>query len=348
MNAIVIGDVHLSGNNLSESEVAVQDIVNYVSANKTSADVIVFLGDVCDKFQNLHISVLRVMNEMIRSIANSAKDIPIYIIAGNHDRPNNQHYLTNEHPFHGLAGIPTVNIVASQVLETTIKGFKLLFVPYVPEGRFEEAISDSNKSLSGTSCIFAHQTVFGAPLGSCKSETGDKWTEDKPLVISGHIHGYSVVYHNWIYAGMAWQQHYTDSPDRAIMLVRFGGKTLKNKANDVVSYDRYKLPSIPTKITVELTCEELKSYKLPKSADVCIKLSGTAEEIQAVLKLARVQNITKNARVVLNRVRNVADYEEDRLNGNRETFRDMLERHIPKYLSVYHKEILNDVERCNK
>ena len=123
VNTLLIGDLHLSGQNIAESELAVNDIIR--EAGKGPFDMIVFLGDVCDKFQNVHTSVLRVMTHMIERLAKL--NVPLFIITGNHDRPNNQHYLTNEHPFHGVAHLATV--VATGVYEYNIKGHKFLFVP---------------------------------------------------------------------------------------------------------------------------------------------------------------------------------------------------------------------------
>ena len=337
VNALVIGDIHLSGQNLAESEIAVRDII--VESTKFKFDMIVFLGDICDKFQNVHTSVLRVMCDMVDQLK-KASDAPIFFITGNHDRPNNQHYLTNEHPFHGISHLVTV--VATEVVEYMIKGRKFLFVPYVPEQKFMQAIHDSGKSVDNSSCIFAHQTVKGAPLGGCVSETGDEWPESMPLVISGHIHGYCVVQPNWVYAGMAWQQHATDSTDRAIMHCVFGENGGNIKYNDEAWCTRIKLPSLPKKINVELTCDELKKFKPDKNAHTWIKLSGTSEEIQTVLKLARVRDL-KTVHITVNRIVERDLYIES---TKTQSFRAIVESAISDshpHLMEHHKTIMSMV-----
>jgi hypothetical protein len=79
----------------------------------------------------------------------------------------------------------------------------LVFIPYVPKGRLEEALSGVD--MNGCKCVFAHQEFRGARMnarGSFFSPDGDIWPEDAPLVISGHIHGTQQVGRNVYYPGM--------------------------------------------------------------------------------------------------------------------------------------------------
>lgn len=323
VTALVIGDLHLSGQNISETQLAASDIVRISRDHNT--DFVVFLGDVLDKFQNVHISALRVMCDMFNELHTMGRTV--HVITGNHDRPNNQHYLTNEHPFHGIMNIATV--AATSVTETVIKGHKFLFVPYVPDGRFLEAIKDSDKSIDNTTCIFAHQTFMGAHLGSCISETGDEWSSDKPLVISGHIHGYCVLQPNLVYAGACMQHGYSDSADRAILLCSWGGTGGEDNhwvELEGVRYKRLPLPSIPRKLRIDMTCDELKLYKPVKNTLVQIRLSGTCAEIQTVLKLSKVRNFPDTVKITVNR-----QVEHDAF----------LETSIPKFGKLLHNAIID-------
>ena len=66
---------------------------------------------------------------------------------------------------------------------------KFLFVPYVPPGRFVEALETyKNINWKDVDCIFAHQEFYGCKMGAILSEEGDKWESKWPLVVSGHIH----------------------------------------------------------------------------------------------------------------------------------------------------------------
>jgi hypothetical protein len=64
---------------------------------------------------------------------------------------------------------------------------------------------------------------------------------------------------------------------------------------------RIRLQSVPKKVNVELTCDELKKFKPDPTARTWIKLSGTSEEIQTVLKLAKVRDM-KNVNITVNRI----------------------------------------------
>ncbi len=62
-------------------------------------------------------------------------------------------------------------------------------VPYVPPGRFVEALNIiDNEWWKNVNCIFAHQEFYGCKMGAIESIEGDKWDHSFPLVISGHIH----------------------------------------------------------------------------------------------------------------------------------------------------------------
>ncbi len=49
-------------------------------------------------------------------------------------------------------------------------------VPYVPPGRFVEALNIiDNEWWKNVNCIFAHQEFYGCKMGAIESIEGDKW-----------------------------------------------------------------------------------------------------------------------------------------------------------------------------
>lgn len=274
MKNLVIGDLHVSASNLSEVQPVLDDIVEQVRLEQP--DEVVVLGDVFDKFQNVHVSCLRVVTKFIMDLLHMCKG-DVWVLAGNHDRPNNTHFLTDEHPFHGLQNTPHLNIVATKA----VRAGDNLYVPYVPDGRFHEAIGASGLDMIGVKCVFAHQMWIGLNLGHHISESGDVWASDAPMLFNGHIHGYQVFQPNLVCAGASWQILYSDSHDRALLLVDDSGAS--------VTHRRIRLPHAPHKLTLELTCDELKMWKRSNASDqVHIKLRGTLADIQTTLKSVKL------------------------------------------------------------
>ena len=269
MKVLAIGDLHVSASNLAEVLPVVADIVEQVRVLKP--DSVVVLGDVFDKFQNVHVSCLRVVTQFLLDLLDECPG-EVWVLVGNHDRPNNTHFLTDEHPFHGLQKTSRLHIVATAV----VRAGQCLYVPYVPDGRFHEAIDAGGHDLVGVKCVFAHQMWMGLNLGSHVSETGDEWPEGAPMLINGHIHGYQRFQPNLVCAGASWQILSSDSNDRALLIVDVG---------EEVTYRRVRLPNAPRKVTLDLTCEELRNWKRPNANDqVHIKLYGTLADIQTTLK----------------------------------------------------------------
>lgn len=339
--ALIIGDLHLSGTNLSETQLACRDIVNV--AQHLEIDMIVFLGDVFDKFQNIHVATLRVMTDMVIELKRKA---PVIIITGNHDRINNQEYLTNNHPFHGIQELPNVHVAATRVIDFTHGTNRFMFVPYVPDGMFRKAI-DEHYDIEKEQfvAIFAHQTFKGVNFGHHVSETGDEWPETNPLVISGHIHGYHIFKQNIIYAGACMQHHASDSDDRAVMYCYFNETDVTTIVHNAqLTYRRIRLDSVPRKYVLEMTCEQLRKYKPKAQNDIVhIHLSGTATDIKTTLKLASVQKLPPNIKIS---VRRQADHESElKLIAPKQSFMDFIELGMCDSLRDFHKTVVDDLTR---
>lgn len=94
---------------------------------------------------------------------------------------------------------------------------RVAFCPYVPPGRFAEALGLLPCSLDSINLIFAHQEFRNAKLGAFLSETGDEWPVTNPYVVSGHIHQYDLLQPNLLYVGTPLQLAFADS-DKKVLL----------------------------------------------------------------------------------------------------------------------------------
>lgn len=231
LNFLTIGDLHFKTNNIAQLAEATEKILDIVDQHP-ELDFVVVLGDVHDKFQYIHSQLLTNVSKFFNKL--KAKK-PLYVLVGNHDRCNNSDFLSDVHPFNDFKGQENIYI-ADHVLDYTIKGHRLLFVPYVPPGRFMEALETVENPLN-CDLIFAHQEFYGVHMGAIVSTKGDKWEIFYPWVITGHIHDYNFNKHNIIYVGTPIQHNYNESPNKTISMFLLKDEYKENKFEEGAEKD---------------------------------------------------------------------------------------------------------------
>jgi DNA repair exonuclease SbcCD nuclease subunit len=267
----VIGDPHFKINNIEETNEMTSKILDLI--DKLNPHAVVCLGDVLDRHETIHVGPLLRSIDFFQKIASKYK---LYILIGNHDRPSNQVFLTDEHPFTALKKWDHT-VIVDKVFSDTIHNHRFLFVPYVPPGSFMTAIETHtgiNPDLSEFQCIFAHQEFYGAKMGVVESKIGDLWDTKYPLVVSGHIHDFDVLGDNVIYTGTPIQHGFGDRDDKFVFLFRFNQKGFE--------YDQYDL-GLPKKKIIKINFSEIHLLKsLDKKSNYKIIISGTPEELKTL------------------------------------------------------------------
>jgi predicted MPP superfamily phosphohydrolase len=186
---------------------------------------------------------------------------------------NNQQFLTDNHWLNGVKEWENVVIVDKVVIDE-IDGEKLVFVPYVYNGRFAEALATRGDYWMEASCIFAHQEFYGCKMGAKISEEGDKWSLDYPSVISGHIHSRQTPQENVYYPGASMQHAFGESEKNVIACIDVldGAYTLKEI--DI---------ALPRKRTVYVDVTDLEESIPEKTEDkIRIVVSGNPDEFKAM------------------------------------------------------------------
>ena len=274
---IVIGDPHFKTNNVEECNLMCSQIIQWIQ--KTQPHAVVCLGDILDRHETIHVGPLLRSISFFEKIAES---YPLYLLIGNHDRPNNQIFMTEEHPFTALKLWRNTKIVDKTITEQ-INQLKFVFVPYVPPGRFSEALQDID--IKNASAIFAHQEFYGCKMGAVESIIGDKWEQNQPLVISGHIHDFDILQPNIIYTGTPIQHAYGDREDKGIFIFYFSESKFR--------YDRLEL-DIPKKKIVKVSVSEIETLKkLDPKCHYKIIVSGTPQELRSLKLSSYLQKISK-------------------------------------------------------
>jgi DNA repair exonuclease SbcCD nuclease subunit len=244
---------------------------------KTCPHAVVCLGDILDRHETIHVGPLLRSISFLKSIS---KDFKLYLIIGNHDRPNNNVFMTEEHPFTALK-MWNNTIVVDKTVKDVINGKDFVFVPYVSPGRFKEALSGID--FRDARAIFAHQEFYGAKMGPVPSVQGDRWEKDYPLVISGHIHEFDRLQDNIIYTGTPIQHSYGDREDKGVFLFRFGDDRLGELRVTVEDrFDKFEL-DIPKKKIINIQVSEIDTIKkLDPKCQYKVIISGTPQELKCI------------------------------------------------------------------
>jgi len=205
---------------------------------------------------------------------------------------NNQQFLNENHWMNGMKEWENVTIV-DKVTTLDLDDQLYVFCPYVPNGRFIEALDTCKERWMDASCIFAHQEFYGCAMNAITSVEGDKWKESFPDVISGHIHGKQKLQENVYYPGSAMQHAFGESSKNIIAVVTFEGEGIPYDLDEVDL-------KLPRKRIVHTTIEDMENYEEPESADkVKITISGVYDQFKAFKKTKKYKElIKKGTRVV--------------------------------------------------
>lgn len=267
---LAIGDPHFKVSNVRETDLMVEAI--YRKAREYNPDIIIVLGDVLDRHETIHVSPL---TRAIKFLGALMQIAPVYVLIGNHDLKNNRQFLSDEHPFTALKYWGHRMTVVDTTTVTIIKGQKFVFVPYVPPGRFEEALNVCPGWQDAT-CIFGHQEFYGCQMGAIISEEGDVWPLTHPYVVTGHIHDYQEPQVNILYTGTPIQHAFGDRHDKTISLFTYHSPQVRD-------HNRIDL-GLPRKHIVKITCAEVSTYVPQPNCELKIAIRGTSGEIKAIMK----------------------------------------------------------------
>lgn len=261
MNILCLGDLHYKVGNVRETAQFETELENYLEASEPP-DLIVILGDVLDRFSDVHTSPLCRVLKLFDALTRYSK---LVILMGNHDRPNQTDFLSDIHPFTSLVLFKHSDITI--VDKVTVLG-TMLFIPYVQTGRLSDALNtqvmladDESMKVSDNTALdylsrglvsvaFAHQELRGAKFSEFKitSKSSDIWDESWPLLVCGHMHDYHR-YGNILYTGSSIFVHHGEAADKSISLLTLSG-------SEIIE-DRIRLMLL-RKITIERTAKSLE------------------------------------------------------------------------------------------
>jgi DNA repair exonuclease SbcCD nuclease subunit len=310
LTVIAVGDPHFQTSNIPEVNMFIERLEKL--AKERQPDLIVILGDLLHTHERLHTVPFNTACGFIERMRNIAETI---VLVGNHDMCNNSVYLTPSHWMNPLKEWGDVEIVDT-VLHKDIKGFHLVFCPYVYPGRFQEALNSDERDWKDADCIFAHQEFYGCKMGAMVSVDGDRWPEDYPEVLSGHIHSRQNPQKNIYYCGSSMQHAFGESEQNIIPILTF------SRASGTSRPRKYKLEEVdlelPRKRIVYTDVESMEDYKVPEAGDdglqdkVKITISGVYDEFKAFKKTKKYRELIKTGTKVVFKPKKITKEEQEK------------------------------------
>ncbi len=282
ITCLCIGDPHFQDSNMKDVNVMTKKIISY--AEKSKSDFMVCLGDILHTHETISVTPFKAATQFMYDLSLIS---PTYLLIGNHDYKNNSQFLTDNHGFNSLKKWPNMYVIDNVVIHR-FKNFRFCFCPYVPPGRFIEALNESEELWEMADCIFAHQEFYGCQMGAIKSEIGDEWDEDYPLVISGHIHDHQIL-NNIIYTGSIMQHGYAENGKKYLWSFIF-------KPSDETSNYTYKKIDLglKQKKIVHVDMDDLSKFdpEKYKSYHLKIDIKGNSEQFKAFRQSKKYKEFT--------------------------------------------------------
>lgn len=276
MKALVVGDIHVKTNNVPMIKKLNVWLLEIIS--KETPDIVVLLGDILDYHEKILTTCMNTAYDLIRSISSL---LPVYVLVGNHDYISNMQFLTNNHWMNGMKEWRNVTVVDKVLLEN-IKSKSIVFCPYLPPGRFEEALQTVDGSLNAD-IIFCHQEFLGADMGIIKSVTGDKYNL-KALCVSGHIHDNQTI-GSVYYVGSPLSHAFGEKGTKVICILE--GTTIKE----------VEVP-FGMKKSVCVSVNSVEDITISTSEETRIVITGTVAECKAFRKTKKYKELSKTSKIV--------------------------------------------------
>lgn len=319
---LFVGDPHFRINNVEWIPLFVSRIIDEV--DKHSPHFVVVAGDLLHNHETINVEPFNLATDFLNLLRTKVRT---FVLVGNHDYKNNQQFLTTNHWMNAMKlWDPEMLIIVDTVVEFGINEHNFLFVPYVPPGRFSEAL-ETLPTASVLTCVFAHQEFYGCKMGAIQSAEGDKWSLTSPLVVSGHVHNKQWPQKNIYYPGSSMQHAFGQSENNTITLLTFKSTNASffnfEEIDLCMPVLKIKYYTIQKALNSSLKNTEFKKYKFV--------IEGTLEDFKVFKKTQKYQELIENKiKIVFKPSKLVGKNTEPTISQETNTFLELLHNKIAK------------------
>lgn len=332
MKILCIGDIHIQPSNISsQCREFIEKLFKYLE--EISVDIIILMGDILHTHETLKTQAINYARDFFLKLRDKA---PLYVLVGNHDLIRNSEFMTENHWMNVFKGYSRINII-DKVTEVVLEGYKLILSPYVPDGRFIEALD--TVEWKDCKCIFGHQLLDGVKMGSIVVEGVEKWEETYPLLISGHIHDKQRPQPNMYYTGSAMQHAFGESSDKTLALLTLVKEEVKIEE---INLDLSK------KLILYLDTDELTSLgtrEFKDNVEYKLSISGSEEEFRAFKTSHLYKKLrSKNIRIIFKHKRSfITEQKKTLQTPSKKQFVDILKELVDTEDNCFLEDIFESI-----
>ena len=306
MYILCIGDPHFRVDNVDETLHFINSLESYIS-NNPYIDIIIVLGDILHTHEKIHTVPLNNAVKFFKMLTSFSK-IKTFTLVGNHDATSNTIFLTDNHWMNFLKDWGNITVVDTPIKYHINSEDFITLCPYVPDGRFVEALNRI-PDWKESSVVFGHQLLDGAKMGMIVANGVEKWLDEYPLLISGHIHDAQEVQKNYINVGSSLQHSYAENGSKRLLML--------NVNEEVKMEDVYL--DIKRKKIIYATINELEdiSNKIKENTDnieYIISLKGSADDFKTLKKTDKYKDILN-----MENIKNIK-FKSERVTSNEKDF----------------------------
>lgn len=333
VKSLIIGDMHIQPSNIVQIENFLSELKIYLKSN--TFDFIVSAGDLLHTHERLHTIAL---NKAIEFIDILSKNAITYVLVGNHDLKTNQEFMTDDGSWLTcLHKYPNVKII-NKAHTCLIKNMLFTFCPYVPDSRFVEALNTCGEHWKKSKCVFGHQTLDGAKMGSIIAENVEEWKSEYPLCVSGHIHTRQQVKPNLLYVGSSLQHSFGETDKKSLTKIDFD-------TNEITE----SYLNLPTKKTLYIDAKDIKEFdidKLKKNNNIEYKIvvQGDASIWKSFQKSVKYKKILCYGKIIFKSSQKTYDIDTSTHLKTVESFKDVLRKTIIKESDKKLIELINELQ----
>lgn len=332
MSILCVGDIHIQTNNITEIKEfskKLQNVIKDFDSKGQCIDIVIFMGDILHTHERLHTIAFNTATDLFNDIS---KLKPLYILVGNHDLINNSQFLSTNHWMNCFKSTDNITIV-DDVTTIEFKKNQITLCPYVPDGKFKDALDTKGNQWEKSSCIFAHQLFDGVKMGSIIAENVEKWNLSFPLVVSGHIHDKQRLQPNLIYTGSCIQHAFGESDDKTILKLTFD-KEIKIEEINL---------NLRKKKILYMNIDDLENFdldSLKENVEYKLTIDGSKEEFEVFKKTQKYKTLNKKVKIVFKHKRSVILEKKEKVENNNKTlksenFNDILEKLVKQEDNPY-------------
>jgi hypothetical protein len=216
-----------------------------------------------------------------------------------------------------------------------LKNVRICLCPYVPNGRFIEALKTKIKDIrKDTDFYFSHVCVNNMKMGAIVVNDADDWKEDYPPLFVGHEHTFQEIAKNCICTGSSISTSSSEGTDKYLIVLNINAEHKINETqhikinekhstehkvnenNPLWSYDKIVLDLPRNKTIYYKNVKELKDvFRLDEKSSPSMEVKktfldqetkcsyrlvvhGPEEEFKAFIKTSLYHDISSKAKIV--------------------------------------------------